>query len=648
MCRRPLTSLNTVGSDATSCNVGRMSRQTRNVWFLWLSLALALAVRLLFLTDKSVWIDEAHRITWAKGQEMAHFFDLLPHEANIRAAPSDLRSALRVTARRYPPLYTFFYNPWMRVFGDSDESLRLLAVLFGVLAVVVTWFLARSLFSERAASWAAMLAALAPFQIQYSQEIGQYSLATLFVLLVMLFATRYAEHQRAVDGAAWAATAIGAFYAHYSTVMMVAATGLATTLAWGDAIMRRPSGQPLGLALAKAALRLGWPVTVMLAGVLASLDTVRASMREVTFDRHAAVLNEVGSQLARGFSTWLLGEASVSSSRVLIVAALAFGLWLVWLGTQSASRLPKLYAAALAVLPVALLLAAVLVTRNEQLMWPRYFVLMCAGLPVFGGAALAQLSAGPRAAAAVALLAGMALGLHSYYTTPIKRPWREVASTIEREADVSESVLVHLPNLVFPLAWYMKSDLRVFGINGEHTLEHEFAVATDARPGVWLVLAWAEQSPATTWLSRQLGCRYEVAQHYPFWSVELTHYTQLRTDNLCEARGSFAAQGDCVIDAASTELEISGRLSSAIEPGDNWALALGGARSGVPQFQTDKQSFVATVALHNTVPGSWVTLELQSAGVPVLQERCLVRPPPTVVPRTDGRALLARRTVEFL
>ncbi len=73
---------------------------------------------------------------------------------------------------------------WAKAFGDELYELRLLPVLFGVLAIPAFYWLTLELFrSERTALIAAAILSLSPLHICYSQELREYSLLTFVFCL---------------------------------------------------------------------------------------------------------------------------------------------------------------------------------------------------------------------------------------------------------------------------------------------------------------------------------------------------------------------------------------------------------------------------------------------------------------------------------
>ena len=77
-----------------------------------------------------------------------------------------------------PPLYYSVLHGWLR-FGDSEAALRIPSMVFGVLTIPLVYALGRTIRDHRLGLVAALLFAISPFQVWYSQEARGYSLVTL-------------------------------------------------------------------------------------------------------------------------------------------------------------------------------------------------------------------------------------------------------------------------------------------------------------------------------------------------------------------------------------------------------------------------------------------------------------------------------------
>lgn len=80
----------------------------------------------------------------------------------------------------HPPLYYYALHFWRAIFGSSEFALRSLSVVGGILLVCLIYRIGRRLFDEQTALAAALLAAVNPFQIYYSQEARMYALVAMW------------------------------------------------------------------------------------------------------------------------------------------------------------------------------------------------------------------------------------------------------------------------------------------------------------------------------------------------------------------------------------------------------------------------------------------------------------------------------------
>ncbi len=137
---------------------------------LWLPIILLLAfVDRLILLNQSLWWDEAINIVAAKENSFVDFVSRYP------------------IGDFHPPGFFGLIWVWGRLFGFSEISMRMPSVIFGVLAVWLTFLIAGELFDKKIARWSALLMAVSPLLIYYSQEARMYSLAVLAVLLSSYF-----------------------------------------------------------------------------------------------------------------------------------------------------------------------------------------------------------------------------------------------------------------------------------------------------------------------------------------------------------------------------------------------------------------------------------------------------------------------------
>jgi len=136
------------------------------VMVLALILGIAAALRFYNLDAQSLWADEGNSAALAT--------------RSLAAISADAANDI------HPPLYYWLLHLWTSIFGHAESGLRSLSAVLGVLLVLATAELGRRLYHTAGGFAAGLIAAVAPFQIYYSQETRMYILVALEAALAML------------------------------------------------------------------------------------------------------------------------------------------------------------------------------------------------------------------------------------------------------------------------------------------------------------------------------------------------------------------------------------------------------------------------------------------------------------------------------
>lgn len=127
-------------------------------------LFLSLILRLISL-NQSLWLDEAINILAAKNYSLLGMI--------TQYAQADF----------HPPGFFMIIWIWGKIFGYSEVVMRIPSVIFGVLTVYAVYLLGNKLYSKTLGLLSALLLAVNPLHVFYSQEARMYSLAALAVVL---------------------------------------------------------------------------------------------------------------------------------------------------------------------------------------------------------------------------------------------------------------------------------------------------------------------------------------------------------------------------------------------------------------------------------------------------------------------------------
>ncbi len=281
-------------------------------WLLLLVVCgLALALRVYRLDAQSLWYDEgisAHQVTRSFGEIAA-------------AAGQDT----------HPPLYYWLLKLWAERFGQTEDGLRSLSVVFGVASVALTFAIGRRLFGLGAAFVAALIVACAPLAVYYSQEVRMYTQVLAFGLLASWAYLRRIHWLYALAGAA-------TIYSHYLGFAFLAALNLHALL-WWRRLDRRSWLFWLGANALIALLFLPWLPTFLQQSTGRALNTSPRTLGGLTLD----TISGYGGGLTTGDLAVAGGALLVALAVIGLVlglqrpslrfgTSLALLLWLVPLG----------------------------------------------------------------------------------------------------------------------------------------------------------------------------------------------------------------------------------------------------------------------------------------------------------------------------
>jgi mannosyltransferase len=138
----------------------------------------AFAVRLYRLGVASLWYDETVSVYLAQQD----FAELVRHTAG------DI----------HPPLYYLLLHVWGRLAGWSEFAMAFVSLCFGILLIALVYRVAREWFNVRVAWIAALLIAISPYNLWYSQEVRMYTLGAMLGLASVYFLVRLISRQLSV------------------------------------------------------------------------------------------------------------------------------------------------------------------------------------------------------------------------------------------------------------------------------------------------------------------------------------------------------------------------------------------------------------------------------------------------------------------
>lgn len=138
----------------------------------------------------------------------------------------------------HPPFYYALLKTWFLLTRDTQESARLLSVLFSTATLFYLFLLTRRLFGLPAAWWALVCAAFAPYQIYWGHLARMHAILPLFVTMIVWHTVLWLEAGRRRDWVLCAIAWVLAVQTNYMALVFGPVWGVAV-LVWTGACWRR-------------------------------------------------------------------------------------------------------------------------------------------------------------------------------------------------------------------------------------------------------------------------------------------------------------------------------------------------------------------------------------------------------------------------
>lgn len=470
---------------------------------------LAALLRLYRLGHESLWFDEGWSALIAK------------------MGWTSLRSVLLTQPF---PLYYASLNLWAKL-GDSEFTLRLLSAAAGVLSIPLLYKIACFCANRRAAILAALLLAVSPLHIWYSQEARMYALATLLALGATWSFLRALQRDNWAWWGAYALLSAMALYTFYYTAFILLAHGFFLLyLGWRG----RPPAPP-GLAAhgAPAPSAIAQLVPQDLLPKWLGTQVVIALL----FAPGARVLL---AQLGGGTWAWVARKYGPPTLNTLVQTALSFSLGDTWNGPGllrwgALGIFAFAFAAGIAswssprnrfrfvirvdggaffllsylCLPIG---AVFLLSQLRPSYLPRYLLIFLPPYYAIVGRGLATLR--PRALALGALaimLLASGLSLSNLYYGEQKEDWRGVAQHIEAHAQGRDVICLVDEDTSAVFGYYYQGPLPVVGVSGALRDEAELASIVNALISrydrIWLLVSHTTNEALPSYLKGRSDLR---------------------------------------------------------------------------------------------------------------------------------------------
>jgi hypothetical protein len=334
-------------------------------------------LRIFRLGEKSLWFDEASTYHLVQGS----LLEILGRNAIENSAPP-----------LFPLLLGLLTGP-----GAGEAWLRAPAMLAGVAAIPLGFALARQFVAPGFALLVPLLIAVSPTQVEFSQQVREYSMAFCVAAALLASAVRFLDQPGPARAALFSLVAATGLCTQYGIAILLAGINLVCVVAlWGHPERRRAYALWLLAQLPAAAT-----------GLVLLVTTIRTQLAAVTMGNAGYLMDRYWDGTLPGMLTLLASPRAdivhFAFPGKLMLAMVIAGV-LAGLG-----RAPWRRAIALLVAPVALTVAAAMAgaypfggIRQDMFLLPMLYVVAALGLCAAAGLVATRI--GARAAGAAALL----------------------------------------------------------------------------------------------------------------------------------------------------------------------------------------------------------------------------------------------------
>jgi mannosyltransferase len=463
---------------------------------------------------------------------------------SVAVAQRDLATIARDAAQDiHPPLYYWLLHSWVKLMGTSEVGVRSLSAMLGVVLVVLVYLLGQILAGRWAGLAAALLAAINPFQVYYSQEARMYMLLAVWSALAFYAALRWASstgrEQQLWSGVYVMAGAAG-LYTHYAFPLVLVAVNLLFLLfvnldGEGRSWWWR-GGYWLALQAAILLIFLPWlPTAIQQLATWPRVDQPTNLITAVTAIAQLLLAGPAAPPLTENIALLLL-------------------LVLIFLPSRGSKRLPPLVAgptpALWLVVPVVLILGLglykeaylkflLVVSPAFCLLAGRFLTAPLRGERIFRSGTIASC-----ALLALYFLYASCCGLHNYFTDPAyaRDDYRGIADYIEAVGRPGDAVLLNAPGQQEVFGYYYHGALPVYPLPESRPLDPaatESALEALAQPAgrVFAVLWATDESDPGRFVESWLDTHAYKALDSWYGNVRLVVYAvPERTSNVPDHR----------------------------------------------------------------------------------------------------------------
>lgn len=175
--------------------------RNRYLYILILIIFVGIFLRIYNLGKQSIWLDEAGAYLRAQ-RTVSELWSGQIKESN-------------------PPLYDILFHFYLKATAKKDEfSVRLFPAIFGILFIPLVFIAGRHIFNRKVGLFCALLAAVSPYHIYYSQDAKMYTFFSALSLISFFLYYLSLEKNKIIYWAGYSVATISLIYSHNYGILL--------------------------------------------------------------------------------------------------------------------------------------------------------------------------------------------------------------------------------------------------------------------------------------------------------------------------------------------------------------------------------------------------------------------------------------------
>lgn len=445
------------------------------------------------------------------------------------------------------PAYFVLVSLWSKFLGISEVALRSLSAIFGSLAVLAIYFVAKELANDKVGILSSLIFSISMVNIEYSQEARAYSLLVLISLSSAFFFIRMIRTGKIAHLIMFVVCSVIGLYTHfiylffiafevlYSLLALKANPGLLRKFIVSFAFIGLSFLPILSLMSARPPSADSWLNSVSLASVMKIL-----AMLNIWIYPSAELISNIQSEnfYSVPVTGWML-IASAALFAIMLALFFTLGLYRYLLKTNpfpKAASINKIFRNRSLIrsnwvlflilwlfIPFLLELSISFLSPSMVVFGPiRYLIFIIPAYIILVSESILSLNWPYAKTAIILILALSILPLSSYYGNPNKAQWKDAAIFLKKNIADNEIILVNNPNNGLSLKYYYgKSDdiLKAFNQTDASRLSKD-------KRGVWLVLSGDKFTDPGGSIQRHMETEFKLAMIQEFFDIKILHYSR--------------------------------------------------------------------------------------------------------------------------